>query len=128
MNFIMAVNYSDRMRSASRTLLAWLAVAAMLFAATGSSFVGHAGVDRDCAPVAAGSHDHSAHRIGQEPEPEPGHCAACHLTRSVRIAAAGPVVQALVSATRVAFALPGGAPRSLPPANLAPRAPPALLS
>ena len=55
----------------------------MLFATAGPLLSGHAAVDSECAaPIV--EHDHAAHRLGQVPAPEADHCAACHLTRTVR--------------------------------------------
>jgi hypothetical protein len=55
----------------------------MLFASAGPLLSGHEAVDSACsAPIV--EHDHAAHRLGQVPAPEAGHCAACHLTRTVR--------------------------------------------
>lgn len=55
----------------------------MLFASAGPLLPGHEAVDSECAaPIV--EHDHAAHRLGQVPAPEAGHCAACHLTRTVR--------------------------------------------
>jgi hypothetical protein len=72
--------------SLRRSLPAWVAAAAMLFASAGPLLPGHEAVDRECAaPIV--EHDHAAHRLGQVPAPEAGHCAACHLTRIVRAGA-----------------------------------------
>ncbi len=64
--------------------MAWMAAAAMLFASAGPIVSSHAAVDADCAPVIAQRHDHTAHQIRATPEEAPDHCAACHLTRTVR--------------------------------------------
>lgn len=59
----------------------------MLFMSAGPVAIGHPSADTDCVPPVSFEHDHSAHRIGQAPEPGASHCVACHLTRSVRTAA-----------------------------------------
>jgi len=69
-----------------RSLPAWVAATAMLFASAGPLLSGHEAVDSECAaPIV--EHDHAAHRLGQVPAPEADHCAACHLTRTVRAGA-----------------------------------------
>jgi hypothetical protein len=70
-----------------RAALAWMALAGMLFMSAGPVAIGHPSADTDCVPSVSLEHDHSAHRIGQAPEPGANHCVACHLTRSVRTAA-----------------------------------------
>ncbi|MEX2273783.1 MAG: hypothetical protein WD690_20125 [Vicinamibacterales bacterium] len=67
-----------------RAVPAWLAAAAMFFASAAPLAAGHLAVDSDCVPAIAASHDHGAHRLSRQDEPLPDHCAACHLTRSVR--------------------------------------------
>ena len=59
-------------------------MAAMLLASAGSLVSGHDAIDRACAPALLAEHDHSAHRIGGEPEDAPEHCDACHLARTSR--------------------------------------------
>ena len=86
------MDYSERMGPSPgrfrRLLAAWLATAAMLFAAAGSLASGHAAIDRECAPALADAHDHAAHRITASTDEAPEHCGACHLTRTVRDQAA----------------------------------------
>jgi hypothetical protein len=64
-----------------------MALAGMLFMSAGPVAIGHPSADTDCVPSVSLDHDHSAHRMGQAPEPGASHCVACHLTRSVRTAA-----------------------------------------
>jgi hypothetical protein len=73
-----------------KALLAWVGTAAVLFASAGPLVAGHLAIDKDCTPASPAlneAHDHAAHRLSQSPEPVADHCAACHLTRSVRHAA-----------------------------------------
>src|SRR5688500_19530737 len=76
--------HTGRIRTA---LLAWVGTAAVLFASAGPLVAGHLAIDKDCAPAPIEAHDHAAHRLSQSTEPVADHCAACHLTRSVRHAA-----------------------------------------
>ena len=71
-----------------------MALAGMLFMSAGPVAIGHPSADTDCVPAISVEHDHSAHRIGQAPEPSAGHCVACHLTRSVRSAAPSAALHA----------------------------------
>ena len=64
-----------------------MALAGMLFMSAGPVALGHPSADTDCVPSVSLEHDHAAHRMGQAPETDAGHCVACHLTRSVRTAA-----------------------------------------
>lgn len=94
------------MRSrAPRALMAWLAAAAMLFAAAGPIVSGHAAVDAECAPALSPAHDHTAHRLSAAPEAGPDHCGACHLTRTIRELSPSPRISAS-GATRTDAAEP----------------------
>ena len=56
----------------------------MLLASAGTLLAEHGAIDKACAPAALTKHDHSAHRIGAEPEQPPEHCDACHFARTAR--------------------------------------------
>jgi hypothetical protein len=108
-----------------RVLPAWAALAAMLFASAAPVLAGHAAVDRDCAPAAT-AHDHAAHRLSQLPEPGADHCAACHLTRSVRGASFAQNLHAFIPLASFTLQPDSAAPRRGDLRTHATRGPPNL--